>query len=450
MGCSTAAKWFWWPSRAVRTPWPCSTSSRSWLPGSTCGWPSATCITASGPRRKRDADLARAHAERLGLAYFLERVSVRRAPPWEGLEAEARRVRLAALEARAHAIGADRIATGHTADDQAETVLMRLFDGAGPRGLSGIAFSRGRLIRPLLASRRADVLAHLTGRGLDWVEDASNRDPSIRRNRIRHEVLPYLAQVCGPAITESLCRSAALSRALVDDLEQRARAELTRLATRGPSGIVFKVADLRGLSTEMAPEVLLQAAAVLGDARPRRGVVHRAVRRFVSAETTRRAVKMGPLVMERSGRWLRVGPLALPALGPRHWDAQGSLVLDELGLRLEARRFDRPDDYAPPRARDRVAFDADGLPETFIVRPRRRGERFAPFGGPEERRLKSLLSDAGIPRWERSRIPLLGGRWPYCVGRGTAARAHGEHRAAHEAYPGSDSPSPLAVAESAS
>lgn len=370
------------------------------------------------PEAETDADLARAHAERLGLAYFLERVSVRRTPPWEGLEAEARRVRLAALEARAHAIGADRIATGHTADDQAETVLMRLFDGAGPRGLSGIAASRGRLIRPLLASRRAAVLAHLTGRGLDWAEDASNRDPSLRRNRIRHEVLPYLAQVCGPAITESLCRSAALSRALVDDLEQRARAELTRLATRGPSGIVFKVADLRGLSVEMAPEILLQAAAVLGDARPRRGVVHRAVRRFVWAETTRRAVKMGPLVMERSGRWLRVGPLALPALGPRHWDAQGSLELDEVGLRLEARRFDRPADYAPPRARDRVAFDADALPESFIVRPRRRGERFAPFGGPEERRLKSLLSDAGIPRWERSRIPLLeaDGRTVWVVG----------------------------------
>ena len=133
--------------------------------------------------------------------------------------------------------------------------------------------------------------------------------------------------------------------------------------------------------------------------------------------------------MERSGRWLRVGPLALPALGPRHWDAQGSLVLDELGLRLEARRFDRPDDYAPPRARDRVAFDADALPETFIVRPRRRGERFAPFGGPEERRLKSLLSDAGDPalgalahpaRWRLTARPC--GSWGFGAG---ARRASG-------------------------
>ena len=373
-----------------------------------------------------DAEIARAHAERLGLEYFLERVSVRAAPPWEGLEAEARRARLAALEARARAIGAQRIATGHTADDQAETVLMRLFDGAGPRGLAGIAFARGRLIRPLLASRRADVLAHLGGRGLAWAEDASNRDPRIRRNRIRHEVLPYLADVCGRSIAESLCRSADLSRALVDDLEARARIELERLAARGTSGMVFKVADLRSLSEEVAAEVLLQAAAALGDARPRRAVVHRAARRFVRAETPRRALRMGPLLVERSGRWLRVGPPALPALHPRHWDAREALVLDEVGLRLEAHRFDRPADYAPPRERHRAAFDADAIAGEFTVRPRRRGERFAPFGAPEERRIKSLMSDAGVPRWERARTPLLevGGHAVWLVGlrRGRAAR----------------------------
>ena len=373
-----------------------------------------------------DAELARAHAERLGVAYFLERVDVRRAPPWEGLEAEARRARLAALEARARAIGADRIATGHTADDQAETVLMRLLDGAGPRGLSGMAFARDRLIRPLLASRRADVLAHLRGRGLAWADDASNRDPRIRRNRIRHEVLPYLAEVCGSAVAEALCRSAALSRALVDDLEVRARAELARLATRGPIGIVLKVADLRDLSAEVAAEVLLQAATALGDARPRRSLVHRAVRRFVRAETPRRAIRMGPVVMERSGQWLRVGTPALPALRARQWDAREDLVLDEVGLRLKARRFDRPADYAPPRERNRVAFDADAISERFTVRPRRRGERFAPFGGPDERRLKSLLSDAGIPRWERARIPLLDADgaavWVVGLRRGSVAR----------------------------
>jgi len=359
------------------------------------------------PEADADADFARGLAERLGLPFHLERVRVRREPPWDGLEAEARRARHAALEARARLIAAARIATGHTADDQAETVLMRLLDGAGPRGLAGIAPARGLLIRPLIESRREDVLAHLAARGLGWVEDASNRDPRFLRNRIRHQVLPYLAEVCGPRITESLCRSAALSRALVAELEERARAELDRLGARGACGVVFAVGDLARLSEELAAETLLQAAAALGDARPRRGAIHRAVRRLLAPEPTRRALKVGRLVMERSGRWLRVGPLRPPALDPRTWEVPGDLTIGELGVRLEARRFDRGPDYAPPRERQRAAFDADRLPSRLVVRPRRRGERFAPFGGPEERRLKSLLSDAGIPRWERARIPLI-------------------------------------------
>ncbi len=220
-------------------------------------------------------------------------------------------------------------------------------------------------------------------------------------------MLPRLAEVGGPRIAEALCRSAALSRALVDDLEQRARAELDRLGKRGACGVVFAVADVRALSGEVAAETLLQAAALLGDSRPRRGVVHRGVRRLLGPVATRRALRLGRLVMERSGRWLRVGPARPPALTPRLWEIPGDLALDDLGLRLEARRFGREPDYTPPRERHQVAFDADRLPGGLMVRPRRRGERFLPFGGSGPRRLKSLLCDEGIPRWERARVPIL-------------------------------------------
>jgi tRNA(Ile)-lysidine synthase len=355
----------------------------------------------------RDAEHVRALADRLAVPFHLERVTVRGGPPWEGLEAEARRVRLAALTARARAIGADRIATGHTADDQAETVLMRVLDGAGPRGLAGIRPARGPFIRPLIDSRRADVLAHLAARGLAWVEDESNRDPRFLRNRIRHDVLPALIERIGPSVPAALCRSAALHRALVDDLEQRARTELSRIGTRGPSGVVFAVADVRALTPELAAETVLQAAAMQEAARPRRGAVYRAIRRLVTAETPRRMVVLGGLAVERSGRWMRVGPVTLPPLAPRRLIAPGSIALDEVALRLDARCFDRPDDYTPPRERHRVAFDADRLPRAFIVRPRRQAERFSPFGGVAEQRIKSLLSDAGVPRWERPRVPLL-------------------------------------------
>ena len=84
------------------------------------------------------------------------------------------------------------VATTHTADDQAETVVMRLLDGAGPRGLGGIAPVRSPYIRPLLETRRHQVEAHLIARGQPWREDASNADPRFVRNRIRHDVLPFL------------------------------------------------------------------------------------------------------------------------------------------------------------------------------------------------------------------------------------------------------------------
>lgn len=373
----------------------------------------------------RDAEMAQSHADRRGLPFHLERVEVRRTPPWDGLEAEARRARLLALDARAGAIGADRIATGHTADDQAETVLMRLLDGAGPRGLSGIAATRDRLIRPLLSSRRSDVIAHLRARGLTWIDDASNDDVRIRRNRVRHEALPYLAGIAGESVVEALCRSASLSRALVEDLERRAREDLDRLAVFGPCGAVFDIAELQARSVELAAEILMAAAARLGDARPRRGTVHRAVRRLVAADGPRRGVVTGSLALERSGRRLRVGPKALPPLATRRWDLREPLALHEVGLLLDARRFDRPADYAPPRGRDRAAFDADALPAEMILRPRRRGERIEPFGAPGERRIKSLFADAGVPRWDRARTPLLdaSGRTVWVVGvrRGRAA-----------------------------
>jgi tRNA(Ile)-lysidine synthase len=354
-----------------------------------------------------DADFVRRLCEGMAVPFHLERVSVRRGPPWDGLEAEARRARYAALEARALALGARCIATGHTADDQAETVLMRLLQGAGPRGLAGIAPARGVVFRPLIEARRDEIVAHLASRGLAWVEDATNRDPRFLRNRIRHEILPFLSHALGAGVVESLCRSAALCRGVIVDLERQARAELGRVATWGPSGIVFPVEALLALPGEVAAQMLLLAAADLGETRPLRAAVARAMRRVLLPRTPRRSVRLGRLSVERSGRWLRVGSTRLPALVARHLCAPGSVDLTEVGLRLDARCLERRPDYDPPRDARRVAFDADRLPTTLIVRSRRSGDRFAPFGGPGERRLKTFLIDAHVPRWERSRIPLL-------------------------------------------
>ncbi|HKW94003.1 MAG TPA: tRNA lysidine(34) synthetase TilS, partial [Methylomirabilota bacterium] len=181
------------------------------------------------PEADAEADGVRHLCEALGVPCHVERVSVKGAPPWDGLEAESRRARHAAFRRVARAVSADRIATGHTADDQAETVLMRLLQGAGPRGLGGIAPTRGLLISPLIETRRAALLEHLTARGLRWVEDPSNREARFLRNRIRHDLLPFMAEVTATSVVDALCRSAAAARAVVADLEARARADLGRL-----------------------------------------------------------------------------------------------------------------------------------------------------------------------------------------------------------------------------
>lgn len=125
------------------------------------------------------------------------------------LESLARRERYRWLAEVARTHGMKYIATGHTANDQAETVLHRLLRGTGLRGLRGIAAHRRlepglTLIRPLLPATRADILAYLHELGQSYREDASNRDPRFTRNRIRHELLPHLAEHYNPAIVRVL------------------------------------------------------------------------------------------------------------------------------------------------------------------------------------------------------------------------------------------------------
>ena len=201
--CSPAAKPFWSPSPAAPTP------SRS-----------CTILTALAPAWRltlhvlhvdhglradsaRDAEFVRALGARLGVPVDVERVAV--GPG--SVEAAARAARYAALEAWADRLGADRIAIGHTADDQAETVLMRVLGGAGVRGLAGIP-PRARPHHPPAdrapppgAARRRWPRA-----GLDWVEDPTNRDPKFLRNRIRHELLPLLAASYHADVVPALAR----------------------------------------------------------------------------------------------------------------------------------------------------------------------------------------------------------------------------------------------------
>jgi tRNA(Ile)-lysidine synthase len=159
-------------------------------------------------------------ARRLGTGFWSTTVDVGLGP---NLEARARDARYAALEAAADAHGATAILVGHTADDQAETVLLALLRGSAGPGLAGMPVRRGRVVRPLLGVRRADTEACAAALGLDPVRDPSNDDRTFRRAWIRHEVLPLLAAGAGRDLVPVLVRQAEVLREESEYLDSLAR-----------------------------------------------------------------------------------------------------------------------------------------------------------------------------------------------------------------------------------
>jgi tRNA(Ile)-lysidine synthase len=146
----------------------------------------------------------------------------------ENLEAVARRERYAWLAQCAEESGVRLVATGHTADDQAETVLLRLLRGTGLQGLRGIAPRRPLagsidVIRPLLSVSRAEILDFLRAIGQSFREDQSNTDLRLARNRVRHELLPLLAERYNPGIRILLARLAEQAQAAFRNVETRAQ-----------------------------------------------------------------------------------------------------------------------------------------------------------------------------------------------------------------------------------
>jgi tRNA(Ile)-lysidine synthase len=151
-----------------------------------------------------ELDLAERFARSLDVPFDRTRVFI---SPGGNLQARARSARWTALRAAASRAGADRIATGHHADDRAETVLIRLLRGTGSRGLGVLPPVDGDRIRPFFRARRADIDAHVSRHHVPHTVDPSNRDPRFLRTRVRHELLPLLERL-SPRIVEHLCHLA--------------------------------------------------------------------------------------------------------------------------------------------------------------------------------------------------------------------------------------------------
>ena len=209
----------------------------------------------------RDEAFCRAFAARRALPLTVETVDISAYAGAQGLSIEdaARRVRYTFLERAASDADADRVAVGHTQDDQAETFLLKLMRGAGLTGLAGIYPRRGMVVRPLLDVADADLQAYVRARGEEWVEDETNADVENPRNRVRHRVIPELDRAAGASTQPAIARAAALVREDAQWLDELSCARFTELAVRTVHGVELDARKLADTPPPIRRRVVLQA-----------------------------------------------------------------------------------------------------------------------------------------------------------------------------------------------
>lgn len=343
------------------------------------------------PNADRWADFCAGLCARLGVPFAVVRVRVPRDDP-AGLEAAARRARLAALRAQP----CDWLVFGHHQDDQAETLLFRLLRGTGVRGAAAMALlarpagSGPGSLRPLLGSRRGAILAHAEARGLAWVEDESNADRRFARNALRHDILPVIERRFGAAVP-ALARAAAHFAEASELLD-----ELAALDEAACGGALLERARLRELSPPRLANLLRWQGRRLGRPAPSQARLGEALRQLDETDPDRPLrLSLGELACcaYRGRVWLEpVDPVAPETCG---WQGESILSWGAGVLR-----------FVPARGEGLARARLDAA-QALRFEPPSPGLRLQLDPRRPRRSFKNLCQEAGIPVWMRARLPVL-------------------------------------------
>lgn len=338
----------------------------------------------------RDAEFVKDFCARYEIPLHLGSGTV--VPGKKGLEAAARDARYRFLRSLP-----GKIATAHTANDNAETVLMHMVRGTGLNGLGAIAPVSDQLIRPMLSVTRDDVLCFLEEYHISYVEDSTNASDAFLRNRLRHTVMPLLTQE-NPKIAENL---SAMALRLREDA-----AVLEELAEQSQTA---DVSALRALPASRRSLVLSRLLKAWGVCEPGAEQIRQLERVVFSDKPSARVTFAGGIVIGRNYDKLQLYTLE-DKLDAVMLPCPGEILPEQLGLRISCRTADECSDYDH-------CFTVRTVGAVYL-RPRREGDRIRLSGGTKS--LKKLFIDQKIPAAERSRIPVLaddlGVLWVYGFG----------------------------------
>ncbi len=367
-----------------------------------------------GRAADRDAAFVVAEAARRGLGASVCRLDPAKRPGGESVQGWARATRYESLEAIAQRVQASWIAVAHTRDDQAETLLLNLLRGTGPRGLRGIPPVRQRILRPLLTVARAEVEAYAAARCLAFRTDASNASDLYRRNRVRHHLLPLLAREYNPRIVESLAALASLMREDDAPLTALANSLLAQSVREAGDAICLGVRTLREAPPAVGRRIFQEAFQKL--TRNRHSLTRRhleALKGLLVGDGIARLP--GGFQAQRQGTEIRI----TPAPGSQEWDprtdAPGTVPVPlgtwtpwpPFDCRIRVRRVAGEAIPSGGQDRWRQVLSPELLRAPLVLRAWRPGDRFRPLGMAGKKKLQDFFVDAKVPCRERARIPLL-------------------------------------------
>ncbi len=366
--------------------------------------------------RPLEDDAETRFVESLAMTLDLPFVTKKSAPGlWPGngpLEERARQARYCFLKKVGNSYAAQKIAVGHTLNDQAETVLMRLLRGSGVSGLSGILPCRqDQIIRPLIRVSRAEVTAYLEKKGLEYLTDPTNTDPCFLRNRIRHEILPELEKI-QPRIVHRLGRTAEMMRRDNEWLEAESERWVNQhfRINRNREWCV-PLSPFMQLSEGMKFRVIRHAVKKISGTLRRIGLRHiEAVNSMAESTKSQSRVDLpnGGVVKRTYDRLVfsnvkgeKIKPFCYSLEGP------GTFELPEINATMRLEEIEAKDLPDTTESRWTAFLDADQINFPLILRNVRPGDRFIPLGMSGHRKVKDFFIDLKVPLEERARTPIL-------------------------------------------
>jgi len=362
-----------------------------------------------GKEAARDQRFVQELSDRYSLPYLGKEVDV---PAYRkenslSLQEAARELRYLFFDQAMDTLDLDKVAIGQTADDQAETVLMRLIRGGGARGLKGIPPVRGRYIRPLTEVWRAELLQYARHKRLSFVQDSSNLKNDYLRNRIRRELLPALGGY-NPSIKHRLLH---LAEVLGEDesyLEGIAQ-EIAKGIVKAGEEVSIPIPSLISLPAALQARVMQHAFALLSSGSILEYPHIKGIKDLIQrGGGSKRMILPGGYWAMKSYDNLVLGKEGEPPQGMAgeiELAIPGRTRLDKLGVELEATIAKGSPD--PPADPDAAYIDYHRLALPLRARSFRPGDSFIPLGMKGRKKLKNFFIDLKIPRAERLKIPLV-------------------------------------------